>query len=116
MLLDLLTAGCSGEPTGTIVGKVAYRGEPVPGGFVDFLSENGKVITGQIEPDGAYAVSGVPVGPTAITVRDLSGGMGAASEGAKRRKLPLRYRSAEGSGLRYTVTSGRQQHDLDLSE
>jgi hypothetical protein len=114
-LLGLPAGGCGGETSGTIVGKVAFRGQPVPGGFVDFVSEGGKVTTGRIQPDGTYTVSGVPVGRAAITVRDLSGGLGGAA-GTKPLKLPLRYRSAEASGLHYTVNSGRQQHNLDLSE
>jgi hypothetical protein len=111
-----LAAGYSGEPTGTIVGKVTYRGQSLPGGFVDFSSGTGKVVTGRIEPDGTFVVAGVPVGPASITVRDLSGGMGGVAGEASRLKLPLPYRSAEGSGLRHTVSSGRQEHPIDLSD
>jgi hypothetical protein len=116
VVAGLLASGCGGARTGTVAGKVSYRGQPLPGGFVDFISENGQVTTGPIKPDGTYAVAHVPIGPAAITVRDLSGALGERSGQARSLKLPLRYRSPEGSGLRYAVTAGRQEHDFDLPE
>ena len=88
-LVALLVSGCGGEKTGTISGKVLYRGQPLPGGFGDFVSEQGKVVTTGIEANGGYLVSGVPVGLAKITVRDLSGAMDRMAKSAGRVKLPL---------------------------
>jgi hypothetical protein len=115
-LLVMAACGCGGEKTGTVAGRVDYQGKPLPGGFIDFISDNGRSATGRIEPNGSYVVSGVPIGPAKISVRDLSGAMGARSEKEKAIRIPLRYRSAEGSGLRYTVTSGRQDHDVQIQD
>jgi hypothetical protein len=114
-MLMLLAAGCGGPETGTIAGTVTYQGQHLAGGFVDFVSEQGQVVTGRIESDGSYVVAGVPIGVAKISVRDLSGALGGTSA-ASRLKLPLRYRSAAESGLRYSVSAGRQHHDLALQD
>jgi hypothetical protein len=125
-----LMAGCGGEPTGTVRGTVFYRDKPLPGGFVTFFSAREKAVTGRIEPDGTYEVAGVPVGPAKIAVKDLGGGFGGgvpglpAPRGAPERnasgapavRIPIRFRSPDGSGLTYTVVRGRQGHDIPLKD
>jgi hypothetical protein len=125
-----LLAGCAGEPTGTVRGTVFYKDKPLPGGFVTFFSERGKAVTGRVEPDGTYEVPGVPVGPAKITVKDLAGGFGGgapglpAPQGAPAQhasaqsavKIPIRFRSPDGSGLTYTVAVGKQRHDISLTD
>jgi hypothetical protein len=97
---------------------VFYQGKPLPGGLVNFFSAPGKVVTGRIGEDGRYVVPDVPVGPAKIAVQDLAGGFGApgAKGGPTAVKVPLRYRSADGSGLKYTVSNGDQEHDITLKD
>jgi hypothetical protein len=118
-----LVGGCGSEPTGTVRGMVFYQGKPLPGGLVSFFSAPGKVVTGRIGEDGRYVVPDVPVGLAKIAVQDLAGGFGgrpASAPGAKGSptavRVPLHYRSADGSGLKYNVSSGDQEHDITLKD
>src|SRR5207237_179016 len=53
---------------GTVVGKVTFKGQPVPSGRVSILGDGGVVCTGVIRPDGRYTVYRVPCGPVRIAV------------------------------------------------
>jgi hypothetical protein len=113
-LVPLLVSGCAQEQTGTISGKVTFLGQPLPEGIVSFVSQEGKVVTDRVH-DGQYVVQGVPVGPAKITVRQIVDGF-AKNQLPAGKEIPLRYRSADDSGLLYTVVSGKQTHDFELSE
>src|SRR5262249_13713184 len=67
LLLGLMTAGC-GKPTGTVSGKVSYRGRPLPAGTVMFLAEDDGVASGPIQADGTFKIGNVPVGTNKVTV------------------------------------------------
>jgi hypothetical protein len=67
LLLALTAAGC-GRPVGDVSGTVTYKGTPVVMGSVVFVGSDGVPHTGQIEPDGTYAVSDVPAGTVKIAV------------------------------------------------
>jgi hypothetical protein len=98
------------------------KGKPLPGGFVTFFSAKDKAVTGRVEADGTYEVRRVPVGPAKIAVKDLGGGFGGGApglpgpRGAPAVKIPVRFRSPEGSGLTYTVAPGPQRHDITLED
>jgi hypothetical protein len=51
-----------------ISGGVTYNGKNVPGGVVKFIAPDGSQYTGDIGPDGTYAVADVPVGELIIVV------------------------------------------------
>src|SRR4051812_10074770 len=59
--------GCGGR-TATLTGKVTYQGNPVVSGSVIVLGADGTARSGVIQPDGTYAVEGVPRGPVRIGV------------------------------------------------
>jgi hypothetical protein len=117
--------GC-GKPTGTVSGKVTFKGQPVSFGTIALLSEDGQVVSAMLEPDGGYTVGKVPVGPARITVqsmpppppiRPLDDKMGEKMPAMGERKfvpIPKRYLDAEKGGLTYTVKEGPQTPDLDL--
>ena len=113
-LLILLTSGCGGEAVGAISGKVMFEGQPLPEGIVSFVTAQGQVVTGRVH-GGAYAVKGVPVGPAKITVRQIADPFDRHPPSSRVKEIPLRYRSADDSGLTYTVVSGSQTHDLELT-
>jgi hypothetical protein len=65
--LLVLATGCSGS--GTITGKVSYRGRPLTGGTVVFASTEGQGSkTAQIQPDGTYTITRMRTGPVQIAV------------------------------------------------
>jgi len=123
-LLALAVSGCS-KKTGTVSGKVLYQSKPLPGGHVNFLSEgpNSTVKTSEIQSDGSYSVSGIPVGPAKITVQGVSArnipqfkGQGEAAQQSKPKEVfvPPQYSNADKSGLKYDVKLGAQSYDIEL--
>src|SRR5579883_847848 len=117
MVLALM-AGC-GPYTGTVTGKVMYKGNPLPGGIVTFIHPDGRIGQGQIQEDGSYTVAQAPGGEvkcTVATVKPIPGvpkslasrlpGGGKPSEpiypAGKYVPIPQKYGSAATSGLSLT--------------
>lgn len=127
--LSLLAAGGCGRKTGTVHGKVTLNGKPVPGGYVNFLSEGDTSTTksGAIQEDGSYSVSGVPVGPAKITVQGIFGstqlpnmkgpkGMQMPRTDRKTVYVPTKYSNAGSSNLKCEVMDGSQEHNIQLTD
>lgn len=124
-LLTLMVGGCGGS-SGTISGKVLYQGKPLPGGYVNFMSEDAKAVikTSEIGDDGSYSVSGMPVGSAKISVQGLAArnlatvpGQGGGKGSVPKQKevyVPPEYGNTETSGLKYDVKSGKQPYDIKL--
>jgi hypothetical protein len=135
VLLVLLTAlGCGGSAN--VSGKVTYKGEPLPWGNVVIYGANGKIESGQISPDGTYAVHKAPVGevkmavivsnPSPKTPPGQTLGKGPKTRPPRRLPpppdlppikfvpIPDRYKEPDQSGLNFTLKSGEQTIDLDL--
>lgn len=118
------------DETGTITGRVTFRGKPLPGGTVAFHPVRGKPIVGKLKPDGSYAVKGVPVGRVRVTVETESVRPrprvpssippGSADPPPKRDdaskyvRIPEKYAKPETSALTYVVQAGSQTLDLTL--
>jgi hypothetical protein len=145
LLLLAVCAGCSSSSQGTISGKVTYQGKPVPAGTVVFVPQvQGGSFVAHIR-DGEYKVENCPVGPAKIAVstpantdpmKRMMGskmkrppeieeklGRGGSADGSSSSptdapavSIPPRYQDPEKSGLSYTVTSGSQVHDIDISD
>jgi hypothetical protein len=127
----LIALGCgSSTPEGDVAGVVTYRGQPVPGGVITFISDRGILSTAIIDPAGHYRVK-APVGAAKVTVNNLmlrkgqaaagprlkrpAGAGGAASVPAGTYKpIPEKYLSADQSGLAFTVQPGTQTFDVPL--
>ena len=65
----VLLCGCSqrGEATAIVRGKVTYNGKPVPNGTVNFIPTRGATTaTGEIHPDGSYALTTYKPGDGAV--------------------------------------------------
>jgi hypothetical protein len=131
-LAVLALAGC-GPGAGSVSGKVTYKDKPLPGGTVTFFAPDKKAYPAVIGTDGTYTLDRVPVGPAKITVAPpvalgpMRPGMkmdpskvGGAPEGAapapaeKPVSLPEKYQDPEKSELTYTVTTGKQEHNIPL--
>lgn len=145
LLLGLLLSGCgySGMgPQGVVSGKVMYKGKPLTGGHITFLTSKGVMFSGPIDPEGNYSVK-AGVGEARISVDNLMLKSRQPSPAEIRRQmgtvpppgakiedtkeaapaitgtyvpLPEKYRSAETSGLTYAVKTGSQTHDIELTD
>jgi hypothetical protein len=137
--LLVLAAGCSHQarsvPHASVSGKVIYKGRPLPGGRVTFVTVNGGfAASANIHEDGAYKVD-APVGDVQISVDNSmllrkrgtptrppqSEEMMKRSGGGEKDPikghyvdLPSKYATADTSGLTYTVQPGEQTHDITL--
>lgn len=116
-LVGLLLAGCGGESTTTLQGKITHQGKPVTAGVINF-QKSGTTLGGAIGADGAYSFA-LPAGEYQIRI-DAPGVTPPWKEGDPEPKpaprlAPARYASYESSGLTVTVTAeSPQQHDIEL--
>ncbi len=128
----LLFVGC-GPSLGDVSGTVKFKGELIPNGRITFYSQTGRkeALGGRIQ-NGEYAVEGVAVGPTQVTIEtfgsaasdtggktpkgaDVSGFKGMMpNTGGKKVDIPARYSQPDKSKLEYEVKSGKQSKDFDL--
>jgi hypothetical protein len=142
LLLLVATAGCRGS--GTVAGKVKYKGNPVPSGQVVFFDSNNKQLsTASISNDGSYSAT-VPSGtlkvaiivPPSTTLKSMPDAKSKQiADGIKKMKkgtfnplesesqdlipqkvisIPAKYADPTNSGLTITVAGGPQSFDLDL--
>ena len=132
-----LASGCTNNPHSAehadVSGKVLFRGEPLPGGQVTFVTvKGGFAANGTIDENGNYQIK-APVGDVEISVMNRmlqpsrgSKGMRPAplkkTEAKEQQllkgrwvKIPSHYEDPHTSGLKYTVKPGPQTHDIELS-
>jgi hypothetical protein len=110
------------KKTGSVQGKVSYKGVPLPGGTVTFHPPKGKAISGWLDKEGSYSVKGVPAGPVKVTIetkslKKLKGGVPkgkAPPPGTKYVPIPEKYASPETSGLILQVMEGKHTFDIEL--
>jgi hypothetical protein len=134
----LVAAGCGSS--GTISGKVRYKGKELTSGRITFITaERGRAFPAPIGPDGSYHVQGVPVGPVKVTVQSFQeaptppGSQGGRPAGVPKdvelpkdmsqsslrptkaqSAVPEKFNDPQTSGLEYTVIDGKQEKDFDL--
>lgn len=134
LVLSLASAGC-GSSAGTVSGKVYYKGAALKGGNVTFVTASKQSQLAEIQEDGSYKVEKIPVGAVTICVETASlkptnqripnyqpppgmeGNYKPPDNAARAKRytaIPERYEDLEQSGLKYTVTSGGQEHDIKL--
>jgi hypothetical protein len=130
----LLTAGCGGKGTvpGTVKvsGKVTYKGSPLDGGTIIFISEDGRFSgTGRIASDGTFTLTtGAVPGNNKVVIKKVVGDVSAKPEegmdegqfeaqsignpgtAAKRKKigetLPAQYSDPDKTILTFPVPDG----------
>lgn len=75
----MFVAGCGG--TGDLKGKVTYKGSPLKGGYISFMStDNAQSFASIIAEDGSYLIAGMKSGTYKVSVDTemlKSGGAGA---------------------------------------
>jgi hypothetical protein len=139
VILALTSLGCGGAAPGSISGTVKLDGKPLEGGTVVFHCDQGRtVLRASIDADGRYTIPKAPAGPATIAVfgQEALSSRPVAMEGGapeikdafkkglndlapmsrKRVWVPPRYEKPETSGLKYTVESREQTHDLGLEK
>jgi len=118
--------GCGGGSgaTGTVEGTVTIDNIPANSGEVVFTSGT-QTLRAVIQSDGSYRAVGVPVGKAQVAVVSapkLPGNtpeikdMGGKGPVANPIPIPVKYATAEGSGLSTTVTSGTNKYPIPLSK
>jgi hypothetical protein len=133
----LALVGCGGN-TGTVTGKVSYKGQPVPGGNVVFTNaDQSKTERAPIQSDGTYTSSQIPVGEMLVGVEpppqgprakmppgakmpdlppDSPGMANYAGGGGAQVDIPASLQNPKTSGYTTTVSRGSQTFDIDLKD
>ena len=128
LMLVLAACGC-GEEKATVSGTVRYRGKPLKSGTVTFTGTGNRTFAAKIDEQGRYTVSGLAAGSATATVtsprpvpapriklpQPVEGAEG-PSPAAQRGwfAIPPQYGEPNRSGLRYTLTGGDNNVDIDL--
>jgi hypothetical protein len=104
VILSLLasTVGAADKDTGTVEGKVTFKGKPLDKGKIAFHPEKGKPVTADIQKDGTYTAKNVPVGELRISI--------------EAKGLPKDYADPKKSALRLEIKKGMNNCDFDLDE
>jgi hypothetical protein len=110
-------AGCgaSGPPTGSVSGKVTYKGQPLTTGVVTFLNEKtGSGASGDLDGSGRYHIVLVRTGEYKVAVYRRPPAPGERIVGSARLSIPEKYQAPETSGLTATVKEGENTADFAL--
>jgi len=124
--------GCGPSgPSDVVTGKVSLNGQPVTGTVV-FVAADGKTVEGVAGPDGNYMISNPPKGEVSIIVKAMPGmggpgpampkdmtgkdAMGKTAGGMGQAVAPPGKYASQNNGLsKFTVTGGKQTHNIDLA-
>jgi hypothetical protein len=117
-LLPVALLGCGGSGgsmKSVVTGKVTFNGAPVPAGTVTFIAQNteGTTMMSAID-NGTYRIPNFPPGEVKISVQG-PGRPSNPEDKTPRVTLPEKYLNVMTSGLTYTVKTGQQTHDLNLT-
>src|SRR5262245_18509719 len=116
-------AGCSqGTQRVTVSGTVAYKTRPVSSGMLQFIGTQGAYSVASIQKDGKFIITDVVPGEVKVAILETpqpsagtdSSGRAVSRPSAESVKLPPKYRDADKSGLRYTITPQVKQLEIDL--
>ena len=136
--------GCAGSNASTpakVSGKISYKGKPIKGGTMQFVTPDGTGYSGIITPDGTYSCNDLPAGEMVVTVETESlkpanmpntkeakmrmgmaqkppPGMGGAPQNIDEVyvKIPEKYKNAKTSTAQVTLSKGRNVKDIDLTD
>jgi hypothetical protein len=118
--------GCSkggSGPKNAVSGKVTLGGKPVAGEVI-FVGSGNKEVKALIATDGTYSVTDPAPGDNDVLVKSmLLGGTAPPKDMMKDMKAPVgtggtpapaKY-AQRGNGLKFTVTTGQQKYDIELT-
>lgn len=76
----VLLVGCS-RPTGSITGKVSFKGQPLKAGNISFVSTEGQpTVSSVVGEDGTYNISSIAVGNYKVCIENQSYASGGAAK------------------------------------
>ena len=117
-------AGCGYSPdlppVAPVTGKVLLDGQPLPRGTVQFVPQGGgATATSPIAEDGTYNLTTATVNGAVLGTHQI----GVVSQQPPKDEtdtyppslIPAAYNNPAGSGLTYTVESGSNNHDIQLT-
>ena len=105
----------------TVNGTVSYKGQKLSSGLLQFVGENGAYSASSIQPDGKYIMTDVVPGETKIGIMqtpESSGSSGGDTRPGSPKlppvNLPEKFRNAETSGVKYTITADTRELHVEL--
>jgi hypothetical protein len=110
-------SGCNkGIQKVTISGTISYKGQPLSSGLLKFVGPEGSTSAAVIQPNGKFIITDVVPGEVKVGVVEAPQG-GKTASGAKTAPvdLPEKYRDPEKSGLKYTITPGMSELNIDIN-
>lgn len=128
-VIAIIAAGCtkSDNPkTYPVSGKVTYKGQAVSSGIVLLTpAENGHAATGNLEKDGTFYLTtfqkadGAVPGKYQVAVQAFpaeGAGLPGAEFAGKPPPVPLKYMSAQSSGLTAEIKAGDNHLEFSLKD
>jgi hypothetical protein len=117
----LAGSGCAdkGIKKITLKGTVTYDGKPVTSGLLKIIGPGGNYSAASIQETGQYEVTEVVPGELKIGVMETPQGSGSSGGGGGAAKvtplnLPEKFRDPETSGVKYTITEGTRELNIEL--
>jgi hypothetical protein len=113
------------EPTGTVSGKVEYKGKPIEAGSVVFFPEEGPISSGNLGPDGSFQIlnfekeEGLRPGKYTIAVIAGTDQINLRIDDPTFRvepTIPLKFTSSGSSPLKYDIQVGPNEISISLDE
>jgi hypothetical protein len=103
----------------TVTGKVSYKGQPVTAGILQFTGANGSYSAASIQPDGTYIITDVVPDEVKVSIQEAPQSGGSSSgERVKPQAapvaLPAKYRTADKTDLRYTITDSTKELNIEI--
>ena len=98
--------------TGSVSGKVTYKGQPLPGGTVRLIGADGKINSAALTADGTYQLEGLKAGEYAVAVETES----VKKNPAAYKEIPKKFADPGTTPLKVIVVKGKQVADLDLND
>ena len=138
LILGVLV-GCGDGNKATVSGKVTYKGAPVTGGTLTLYPSSGTPYPVNINANGAFNVSDVPVGQMGVAVstdnvpttqgyqmppgvtppKDMATPEAPKIDMSNQEKkviIPAKYRDPKTSGFTWDVKGGKNTRDFDLTD
>jgi len=112
--------GCGSKPTGSVSGKVTYKGAPVTSGEVQFIdSAKGKGASGKLDGSGNYTLSGqLEAGTYKVYLQAPTPEQLPPGQVSKRPpfNVPPKYQDPGQTPITKEVKAGKNEIPIDLTD
>jgi hypothetical protein len=120
VMVIVTLAGCSGGiKKVTVKGTIAYKGQPLRYGMLQFIGPEGSTSAAVIQGDGTFIITDVVPGEVKVGVMQgpQSSGTSSGEKTAPQPapvSLPTKYGNPETSGVKYTITPETKEIHIEL--